>query len=101
MDKKEILEKAQEEKKDEMETFITDKSMRWTYVTMVLSAGIFTIIRSLQDLPIMDLSATVLFSVSAGYLYRYTKTKEKFNLIFGIAMALMGIFAAVRFFLGH
>lgn len=100
MDKKEILQKAQAEKIDEREVFISDRSMRWTYIVMVLSAGIFTIVRSCQDLPIMDLCATVCFSVATGHIYRFVKTREKFNIIMGIAMLVIGAFATVRFFMG-
>lgn len=101
MNKEEILAKAQAEKKDEMESFITDRSMRWTYIVMVMSAGIFTIIRSLHDLPIMDLCCTVCFSVAAGHIYRFVKTREKFYIIIGLVMAVMGVFAGVRYFMGH
>lgn len=101
MKKEEILAKAQAEKKDEMEVFISDKSMRWTYLVMVMAAGIFTIVRSFHDLPIMDLTATVSLSVCAGQLYRYIKTKEKFSLIMVIAMAIVAVISTVRFFMGH
>ena len=101
MDKEEILAKAQAEKRDEMEVFINDKSIRWTYLVMVLAAGIFTIIRSIDDLPIMDLCATVCLSVAAGHIYRFIKTREKFYIIVGSIMTAMGIFAAVRFFMGY
>ncbi|MCM1299673.1 MAG: DUF6442 family protein [Firmicutes bacterium] len=101
MDKEEILAKAQAEKKDEMESFINDKSMRWTYLAMVLSAGIFTIVRSLRDLPIMDLTATVCLSVCAGQLYRYIKTREKFSLIMSVIMAVIAVISVIRFFMEY
>lgn len=100
MDKKEILEKAQAEKADEREVFINDRSMRWTYLVMTLSAGTFTIVRSCQDLPIMDLCATVCLSVGTGFLYRFVKNKQKFDLITGILMIFFGIVATVQFFMG-
>lgn len=99
MDKKEILKKAQAEKEDEREVFINDRSMRWTYLVMTLSAGIFIIVRSCHDLPIMDLCATVCLSVGTGFLYRFFKNKQKFNLITGILMIFFGILATVHFFM--
>ena len=44
MDKEDVLRKAQEEKNDEMEIQIRDKSMKWTYVSMVIAAAIFSFI---------------------------------------------------------
>ncbi len=43
MDKEDVLRKAQEEKNDEMEIQIRDKSMKWTYVSMVIAAAIFSL----------------------------------------------------------
>lgn len=93
------MEKAQAEKIDERDVFISDKSMRWAFIVMALSAGIFTIVRSIQDLPVTDLCATVCFSVGAGHMYRFFKTKEKFYLIMTIAMMFFGIISTVRFFM--
>ena len=101
MDKKEILERAQSEKVDERETFINDRSMRWTYLIMTLLAGIFTIVRSVREQPIMDLCATVCLSVCAGFMYRYIKNRERFYLIAAVLLAVFGIAAAVRFFMGY
>lgn len=101
MDNKEILAKAQAEKIDEGETFICDKSMRWAFIVMALSAGIFTIVRSIQDLPIADLCATVCLSVGTGHMYRFIKTKEKGYLLTTIAMMFFGVVSAVQFFMGH
>lgn len=101
MDKKEILQKAQAEKIDERNVFISDKSMRWAFLVMALSAGVFTIVRSIQDLPIADLCATVCLSVGAGHMYRFVKTKDKGYLAMTIAMMFFGIMSAVRFFMGH
>lgn len=100
MEKEEILAKAQAEKIDEREIFINDKSMLWTYLVMAVSAGIFTIIRSFQELPIMDLCATVCLSASAGQFYRFIKTKERFNIVVSVIMFVIGITAAVLFFMG-
>lgn len=100
MDKKEILEKAQAEKTDEREAFIFDKSMLWAFLVMTLSAGTFTIVRSCQDLPIMDLCSTVCLSVGTGFLYRFIKSRQKFNLITGAMMIFFGIVSAVEFFMG-
>lgn len=100
MDKKEILEKARAEKTDEREVFINDRSMRWTYLVMTLSAGVFTIVRSCHDLPITDLCATVCLSVGTGFLYRFVKGRVKSDLIVGAVMMFLGIVSAVQFFMG-
>ena len=43
MDKEEILRKAQKEDSDEMKVQIRDKSMKWTYISMVIAAGVFSL----------------------------------------------------------
>lgn len=100
MEKNEILAKARAEKTDEREIFINDRSMRWTYLIMALSAGIFTIVRAIRSQPMMDLCATVCLSVGAGYLYKYIKARERANLIIGIVLIICGVAASVQFFLG-
>lgn len=100
MNKKEILEKAQAEKIDEREAFIADKSMRWTYIAMALAVGVFIIVRSIRDLPVSDLCATVCLSVGAGHFYRFLKSKEKGYLIMAVAMLFFGMLSTIEFFLG-
>ena len=101
MKKEEILAKAQAERVDEREIFINDRSIRWTYLVMVMAAGIFMIVRSTRDMPITDLCATVCLAVAAGNIYRGIKTKDKWYFIAGIVVAASGIFTAVRFFMGY
>ena len=60
-----------------MKLQIRDKSIKWTYIAMVVAVAIFSFIRSEQGLPMMDLSATMGFSVFVGETYRYVKCKEK------------------------
>ena len=48
MDREEILRKAQNENNDEMEVQIRDKSMKWTYIFMVIAAGTFSFIRDMK-----------------------------------------------------
>jgi len=103
MDKNEILKKAQNEKKDEREIQIKDKSMMWSYTVMVLAAAVFSFIRSEQGLPMMDLTATVAASASAfaGMTYRFVKTKAREHLILADVMLVVAVVATVRFFMGH
>lgn len=101
MNKEEILKKAREEKHDEMEQQVKDKSMLFSYVVMVIMAAVFSYIRSEQGLPIMDLTAVVAFSCSANFVYRFAKIKEKSYLILAVVMVSVGIFATVRFLMGH
>lgn len=101
MDKDEILLRAQNEKIDELEVQIKDKSMMWSYIAMVIIAAIFSFIRSEQGLPMMDLSATVSASVFAGMAYRFVKTKDRTHLFLAIITLFVSIIATVRFFMGH
>lgn len=59
MERKEILKRAQDENLDERELQVKDKSMKWSYIVMVIMASVFSFIRSEQGLPMMDLCATV------------------------------------------
>lgn len=101
MNREEILAKAQQESKDEMEVQVRDQSMRWTYITMVLAAAVFAYLRGRQGLPIMDLCVTVCASVAVGHLYRFGKTKKPYFLGIGVLTLAVGIFALVRFLMGH
>lgn len=103
MNKEEILEKSRQENRggDERELQVKDKSMMWSYIVMVLIATVFTVIRSKQGLPMMDLSATVCASVCAAMTYRFIKTKDKQYLIIAIITLIVAVTATVRFFMGH
>lgn len=101
MNKEEVLRKAQKENNDEMELQIRDKSIKWTYVSMVIAAGIFSFIRDMQNYPMMDLTATVSLSVAVGNFYRYIKVKDKSTLIIAIVMFVIFLIATIRFMMGH
>lgn len=101
MNREEVLKKAQREKEDEREIQVKDKSMLWAYVAMVLAAAVFSFIRSEQGLPMMDLTATVCFSVSANHIYRFVKIRERQYFFTGLLMLCLAIFATVRFMMGH
>lgn len=101
MNKEEILRKAQNTHKDEREIQIKDKSMMWSYITMVIVAAIFSFIRSEKGLPIMDLTATVGFSVSANFIYRFVRTKEKRYLLLSAVLLCVGVISTIRFAMGH
>ena len=76
MERKEILKRAHDEKLDEIELQVKDKSMMWSYIVMVIMASVFSFIRSEQGLPMMDLCATVSGSVCAAMTYRFIKTRN-------------------------
>jgi len=101
MNKEEILTKARNENKDEMEVQIRDKALKWTYVVMVVVAGIFAFIRGANNQPMMDLCVTICASVAVGQLYRFIKTRDKYCLTMGIVTLVVGIFALIRFCMGH
>ena len=101
MERKEILKRAQDEKLDERELQVKDKSMMWSYIVMVIMASVFSFIRSEQGLPMMDLCAIVSGSVCAAMTYRFIKTRNKEHLIISVIMFATAIMAIVRFCMGH
>jgi hypothetical protein len=101
MNKDEILKRAQAEKNCEREIQVRDKSMMWSYIVMILVASIFSVIRSEQGVPVMDLPATVLASEFAAFAYRFIKTKEKWDLFLAVITLCVAIAAIVLFFMGH
>ena len=101
MERNEILKKAQNENVDEREVQVKDKSITFSYIVMVLMAAVFTYIRAKQDLPMMDLCATVCGSVCAAMTFRFIKTKGKFYLAIAVITFVIMVIAIVRFAMGH
>ncbi|MCI8748303.1 MAG: hypothetical protein HFH67_10635 [Lachnospiraceae bacterium] len=101
MDREEILRKAQNENNDEMEVQIRDKSIKWTYISMVIAVGVFSFIGDMKGYPIMDLVATTSISVAVGNFYRYIKCRDKSNLVITIIMVVVFVVSTIRFFMGH
>ena len=101
MNREEILARARQENRDEMEIQVRERAMKWTYLVLVLTAAVFAYLRSLQGQSIMDLAVMVCASVAAGQLYRYLKTREKWCLGLGAAMLLAAAAALVRFCMGY
>lgn len=98
MKKEDILKKAQEEKNDEMERYVHDKSMYFILIAMFVCLSIFSFTRIAEGMKFYDYLATLEFSISAGNFYRYSKTKNKALLIDGILTLVSGIiFAAIYF----
>lgn len=100
MDRDQILAKARYEK-DEMEVQVKDKSMKVTYIVLVLTAAVFAFVRGMNDQPVMDLCATVCYSVFAGRIYCYVKTKNRFDLIMAVITIVTALVATYRFWTGH
>lgn len=100
MNKETILSKARKEK-DEMEVQVQAQSLKYVYLIMVLSAAAFAMVRGLQGQPVMDLCATVCYSVFAGRVYCYIRTKERFHLMMALLSLAVAVFATVRFCMGH
>ena len=100
MDRETILKKAQGEE-DEMVAQVRDKSIKYTYLALVCSAAVFAFLRGQNGQPIMDLCATVCFSVFAGRIYCFINTRDKANLFLAVVTLAMAVFATVRFFMGH
>ena len=51
MERKEILKRAQDEKLDERELQVKDKSMMWSYIVMVIMASVFSVSYTHLTLP--------------------------------------------------
>lgn len=100
MKKEDILKKAQEEKTDEMENSVRDRSAVWMTIAMTIAAGFFVCMRE-ENAPIMDLTATVSFSTAVCCIYRFFRLKQIHYLIMGLVLAAITVFAAIRFFQGH
>lgn len=100
MNRDEILAKARDQK-DEMAVQVKDKSMKVTYIVLVLTAAAFAFLRGLKGQPVMDLCATVCYSVFAGRIYCYVKTKDRLDLIMAIITIATAVVATIRFFMGH
>lgn len=100
MKKEDVLKKAQAEKSDEMEKVVRDRSAVWMALAMVIAAGFFVCMRN-ENAPIMDLAATVCFSTAVCCIYRFIRLKSVYYLILGIVLAVMTVFATIRFFQGH
>ena len=101
MNKDEILKRAQNEKIDELEIHVQNKSMLWSYIAMAFAATIFSFIRSNEGLPMMDLAATVCFSAFVNQLYRFIKTKQKQYLLVMLIMLFTTIMTTIRFIMGY
>lgn len=101
MNKEEILKQAQNNKEDERELQVKDKSMMWSYIVMVIMAAVFSFIRSEQGLSMMDLPATVCGSACAAMTYRFIKTKKMEALWIALITLAASIMAIYRFSMGH
>lgn len=101
MSKEDILKMAQNEKMDDMELQVKDKSMMWSYLVMVIVAGIFSFVKSLHGFPITDLIATVCASVCATLTYRYTKLKNREDLFIAIVMFIIALISTIYFFIRY
>ncbi len=101
MKKDEILAKAREEKSDEMETFVRDKSMAVIFCVMGVCLIIFISIRQELHERCCDLPFTVALGASAGCFYRFARLKNAKNLIIGIITGLCAIVYLILTILGH
>ncbi len=101
MNKEEILEKGRSENKDERDEMIRDRSIKWTFLTMVLLSAIFAYLRAAQGQTMMDLTVVVCGSVSVSFLYRFFQTKRKELLILGVVVLLCALFALFQYCTGH
>ncbi len=100
MNKSEILARARREKTDEMAIRVRERSIQWTYLTMVAVAAAFAYLRASSGQPMMDLCVTVCASVAAGQLYRAIRLRERSYLVIGAVALLAALFGLIRFCMG-
>ena len=101
MNRDEILKKARQENRDEMAEQVKSRSMRWTYIVMVLTAAIFSFIRAERGETMMDLSVTVCASVAVGQAYQYIKLRDRGCLLLGLIALAVCILALARYCMGY
>lgn len=101
MNKYEILEKSRSENKDEREEQIKDKSMKWTFLVMVITSAIFAFIRGLKGESELDLAVVVCSSIAVFYLYRYFMLKKREYLNLGIITFCVALICLIGFCLGR
>lgn len=99
MNKEEILAKSRKSE-DEMTLQVKDKSFKWILITMLALAAIFAFIRAEQGYPISDLTITVSGACFVGFIYRFIKTKDKYNLVLAIFTLISCIAGIYRFCIG-
>lgn len=99
MNKEEILAKSRKSE-DEMTVQVKDKSFKWILITMVVLAAIFAFIRAEQGYPISDLTITVSGACFVGFVYRFIKTKDRYNLLLAIFTFISCIIGFYGFCIG-
>lgn len=99
MNKEEILAKSRKQG-DEMEVQVKDKSFKWVLITMVALAALFAFIRAEQGYPMSDLTITVTGACFVGFIYRFIRTKDKFNLVLAMITLIGCIIGIYSFCIG-
>lgn len=101
MNKNEILEKSRSESRDEREEQIKDKAIKWTFLVMVLTSAIFSVIRGLRGESVLDLPVIVCSSIAVFQLYRYFRIKKREFLILGITTLSAAAVCLIGFCMGR
>ena len=103
MTKEEILAKSRNENKngDERDKKILTDAVKCSFLVMVLAAAVFAVVRSLRGESVWDLPAVCCAAVSADFIYRYAKTKERWCLVPAAVTLIAAVVTAVLFFAGH
>lgn len=77
------------ENHDEMEDHIKDKSFFVSTITLVIVAELFVYVRMINGHVIWDLCITEWAAITAGFLYRFIRTRNKLQLLIVVASGLM------------
>lgn len=101
MNKEEILAKSRKENQtsDERELQVKNNSFYWIYITVIIAATIFGLVREARGEKIYDLPAITCYSVCAGFLYRFIYTKQRFFIIMTVISFAVAVLSTVRFFM--
>ena len=94
MNKEEILEMARNEKDDELITHINNRALLLIVILSVFMAVISAIGSALDGRPSAQYFVIVNAPLAAGFLYRFIKTKKRFNLVM-FFVTLAQVFAAL------
>ncbi|WP_124058037.1 DUF6442 family protein [Vaginisenegalia massiliensis] len=100
MNSKDILKIAQQEKNDERNVFLRDKSSVWISSTLIALAGLVSGIRDSHNQNFYDIFAIVCISLAAGEFYKYLMKKNLKHLLLVVGLLLAGFIAAYYFLAG-
>ena len=103
MDRDEILKRAQSEREpdeyDERQKKINSKSFYWSYMALLISAFVFTLIKNQHGTLDYDNLSMVMYAAAAALLYRAIRDRSVKDAVFFAAALIGAVCFTVLFFL--